>query len=393
MDETGLIHMNGRVYDPQLARFIQADPFVQDAGNLQSLNRYSYVLNNPLATTDPTGYWGHKQQGYLRDVATIAIIVITQQYEMLSEWAGATAAEETAIIVAGGAAAGYVQTGNLKGAMLGGIESGIDFGIGQNVPYADNAAGNVGLHALSGGVMSVLRGGKFGHGFVTAGLQAAIDPHLDSSNAVVGTIEASITGGTLSRLTGGKFANGAMTAAFEYAFNAALHPGKDEAPVRQFSSDDITTSGSSSSLSKDDIASLKGGMVRAMNIFSDMVGRSGNEEMIGIVKNVKGLVLDLDDWNTKTFNGELLSRSTPAYASSMDQVITFSADRMMERDAMYSKVNVISHEFRHLTPYNSSIFVDYKKSPWGSNQAERDAEDYRREMMNKYWNTNRYMGN
>jgi len=58
LDEVGLIHMNGRVYDPVIARFISPDPFVQDPFNSQSLNRYSYVLNNPLRYTDPTGYFG-----------------------------------------------------------------------------------------------------------------------------------------------------------------------------------------------------------------------------------------------------------------------------------------------------------------------------------------------
>ncbi|MGO0309662.1 RHS repeat-associated core domain-containing protein [Endozoicomonas acroporae] len=44
MDEVGLIHMNGRVYDAKLGRFRQADPFIQAVGNTQSFNRYSYVL-------------------------------------------------------------------------------------------------------------------------------------------------------------------------------------------------------------------------------------------------------------------------------------------------------------------------------------------------------------
>jgi RHS repeat-associated protein len=61
LDELGVIHMNGRVYDPYTARFMSADPFVQDAGNLQSYNRYSYVLNNPLAFTDPSGYFSLKK--------------------------------------------------------------------------------------------------------------------------------------------------------------------------------------------------------------------------------------------------------------------------------------------------------------------------------------------
>ncbi|EJI86724.1 Rhs family protein [Alishewanella aestuarii B11] len=49
--------MGGRVYDPILGRFLQADPFVQQPNNTPNLNRYSYVLNNPLNATDPSGYF------------------------------------------------------------------------------------------------------------------------------------------------------------------------------------------------------------------------------------------------------------------------------------------------------------------------------------------------
>jgi RHS repeat-associated protein len=54
LDNIGLIHMNGRVYDPSLGRFLSADPLM--AGGSQGLNRYSYVYNNPLALTDPSGF-------------------------------------------------------------------------------------------------------------------------------------------------------------------------------------------------------------------------------------------------------------------------------------------------------------------------------------------------
>ncbi|WP_333973674.1 RHS repeat domain-containing protein, partial [Alteromonas mediterranea] len=49
--------MNGRIYDPTLGRFLQADPFIQAPQNSQSYNRYSYVLNNPMSYTDPSGYF------------------------------------------------------------------------------------------------------------------------------------------------------------------------------------------------------------------------------------------------------------------------------------------------------------------------------------------------
>ncbi len=57
--------MNGRVYDPELGRFMSADPFVQAPYNSQSYNRYSYVFNNPLSYTDPSGFVSMSMIGYI----------------------------------------------------------------------------------------------------------------------------------------------------------------------------------------------------------------------------------------------------------------------------------------------------------------------------------------
>jgi RHS repeat-associated protein len=54
--ETGLYYYGGRYYDPEISRFISPDPFIQAPDNPQSLNRYSYVLNNPQNYIDPSGY-------------------------------------------------------------------------------------------------------------------------------------------------------------------------------------------------------------------------------------------------------------------------------------------------------------------------------------------------
>jgi RHS repeat-associated protein len=52
--EIGLMDFKARLYDPKLGRFISADSVVP--GGVQELDRYSYVFNNPLRNTDPSGH-------------------------------------------------------------------------------------------------------------------------------------------------------------------------------------------------------------------------------------------------------------------------------------------------------------------------------------------------
>ena len=56
LDQLDLVHMNGRIYDPLVARMMSADPYIQDPLSSQSYNRYTYVWNNPTNLTDPTGF-------------------------------------------------------------------------------------------------------------------------------------------------------------------------------------------------------------------------------------------------------------------------------------------------------------------------------------------------
>ncbi|MCH9663615.1 MAG: FG-GAP-like repeat-containing protein [Gammaproteobacteria bacterium] len=58
IDSAGLVHMNGRLYEPESGRFVQADPVVSNPSDSQMLNRYSYVRNNPLNAVDPSGFSG-----------------------------------------------------------------------------------------------------------------------------------------------------------------------------------------------------------------------------------------------------------------------------------------------------------------------------------------------
>jgi RHS repeat-associated protein len=56
LDNVLLVHMNGRVFDPNIGRFLSADPYIDGPGTTQGWNRYAYVKGRVLAATDPTGF-------------------------------------------------------------------------------------------------------------------------------------------------------------------------------------------------------------------------------------------------------------------------------------------------------------------------------------------------
>ena len=56
LDNVGLIHMNGRVYQPSRGSFLSSDPFLDAMQATQAFNRYAYLGNGPVSGTDPTGF-------------------------------------------------------------------------------------------------------------------------------------------------------------------------------------------------------------------------------------------------------------------------------------------------------------------------------------------------
>jgi RHS repeat-associated protein len=233
VDRMGLIHMNGRLYDPLLGRMLSPDPIVQEPYNAQNLNRYSYVLNNPLSYTDPSGLSFVKK--YWRQILVAAISIFVPP---LGAWGAVTM----------GAVSGYISTGTLEGALIGGFSAGVFWSIGQAFQSVNTGAGTgfagtgftetqfagkVLAHATTGGVMSVLQGGKFGHGFASAGIsQAAVPATHGVQSMAARTVIHAVVGGTASVASGGKFANGAITAAMAFAYNDKSHPpSQDDVPV------------------------------------------------------------------------------------------------------------------------------------------------------------------
>ncbi len=59
-DSTGLYYSGARYYDSSIGRFISSDPLSGNLYNSQRLNRYTYVLNNPMVYTDPSGAEPHR---------------------------------------------------------------------------------------------------------------------------------------------------------------------------------------------------------------------------------------------------------------------------------------------------------------------------------------------
>ena len=104
LEDMGIIHMNGRVYDSRLGRFLQADPHIQAPFMTQSLNRYSYVLNNPLNATDPSGFFFKQILGL---IAAIVIGVVLGPIAVA--WAGTLSGVGTiGAFAIGGAITGFV---------------------------------------------------------------------------------------------------------------------------------------------------------------------------------------------------------------------------------------------------------------------------------------------
>lgn len=228
-----IIHMGGRIYDPTLGRFLQADPNIQAPLDSQSYNRYAYVRNNPMSMTDPSGYFFKSLFGFVKKYwRIIAAAVITYftagaAAGWAASWGFGAVGTMANSIVAGamtGFIGGAVATGSLKGAMYGALSGAVFGAIGNQIHGAEGTknAWSTGeqmfAHGVAGGVMSSLQGGKFGHGFISAGLMKGVGK-IETSATLGRTLIQAIAGGTISRLTGGKFGNGAITAAIQYLVN------------------------------------------------------------------------------------------------------------------------------------------------------------------------------
>ena len=232
LDALNLINMNGRMYDPQLGRFLSPDPFIQAPTDPQNYNRYSYCLNNPLKYTDPDGEWfwipaviigaylgGSAVNGTFNlgdwdysNWQTYAGIAVGG----LAGYAGAAiGASVAASAVAGGAS---TISAGAAGGMVGGMVSGGINGAGMTAIMGGNI-NDIMYNMTTGMVM-----GGFG-GAISGGIGAAIG---DFSGVAGGSFKNGMYELGHSALKGAAtgLAEGAMMAAMEqdasYLWKGAL---------------------------------------------------------------------------------------------------------------------------------------------------------------------------
>jgi RHS repeat-associated protein len=243
LDDVGVIHMNGRTYDPLLGRFMQPDPFVQNPDNLQSYERYTYCNNTPLTCTDPSGYLkifgihvlpGLLNNNTLRLVASIAVAAVLGPEAYGAEWGWLAGTIENPVIqvAVAGFASGAIASGNVKGGLQGAFTAEMFYGVGQAITGYTDSTGSVtdygkfidaiAAHGVVGCVSSVAAGSACGPGALSAAFSKAVLPvtgPMANGDAAGGALVSAVVGGTASVLGGGRFANGAKTAAFGYLFN------------------------------------------------------------------------------------------------------------------------------------------------------------------------------
>ncbi|MCK5922732.1 MAG: RHS repeat-associated core domain-containing protein, partial [Methylococcales bacterium] len=212
---SGLIHMNARVYDSDIGRFLSADTVIQDPHDSQRYNRYSSVRNNPLVFTDPSGHsWFSKNWQTIKNIViavVVAILVVYTGGAILMAGTGmataatAAGAASMGLIVAAGAIAGAVgglATGLLtgatfeeslgmaaSGALYGGISAGVANVIGSawgSSTAVSAKAGRALAHGVTRAAISKSQGGKWSAGFWSGFASSALGGQIANAGGLGG---------------------------------------------------------------------------------------------------------------------------------------------------------------------------------------------------------------
>jgi RHS repeat-associated protein len=244
-----LVHMNGRVYDPDIGLFVSPDLVTQSLTDNRTFNRYSYVLNNPLKYVDPTGNF-HCCGGIIHSIGSAlgsAVNAVGHALGNAANAAGAWLQQNWREVVVVGVAVGVtiltagtaspILAGMISGATAFGTSSALYGGsLGDVLKATATGAlfGTLGAgisEAIAGGtwesifaqgglrgIETVESGGNFVKGFGIGAL-SALEPDIQDiagfSGAALTQIGAQAAlNGTISAIEGDKFGNGALWGAY-----------------------------------------------------------------------------------------------------------------------------------------------------------------------------------
>ena len=198
LNDFQLINMNGRMYDPYIARFLSPDNYVQLPTSAQSFNRYSYCLNNPLKYTDPSG-----ELFGIDDV--LLLTIATNAYT--SAVTGAFKASMQGRSVFEGALRG---AGSSLISSIGSMGVGAYFGHGGGTLL--NELLRAGAHGIVGGTASLISGDGFAPGFISGSLSSLGTSAVQAlgANSIVGAGVSMGIGALSANLSGGNWMMGAM---------------------------------------------------------------------------------------------------------------------------------------------------------------------------------------
>ncbi len=156
----GLYYYNARYYDPVTTRFTQPDTIIPNPTNPQDLNRYTYVNNNPINFSDPTGhvcYSSGPNKGRCYDGADGEGSALTREEEVATVWISNSETYDPNGNVAPSTNVRYSEYGSLsgqdiidsmRGSASSGDRTGADlrgFRVEQLTLDRDNSRGHVGI--------------------------------------------------------------------------------------------------------------------------------------------------------------------------------------------------------------------------------------------------------
>lgn len=184
-----VINLNGRLYDPMIARMFSVDPYIGDPNNSQAYNSYSYALNNPMKYTDKDGNIPIIAVALLAGTINFGINEIsgknrTAEYGLKSFGIGAISGVAGAGV--GSAVAGSIGFGGAAGGATVGASAGFTSGFvsGAGTSWANGASfGDGALAGLAGGGIGMVTGG------ISGGILGGLDATRNNCNFWNGNID------------------------------------------------------------------------------------------------------------------------------------------------------------------------------------------------------------